>query len=132
MDLRVKKVQKRRKFSEDFKRKIVSDYETGGYSSAELSKLHNISVQSVYKWIYKYSSTNKKGYRVVEISESSDKKVKDLEQKIKELERIVGRKQIQIDFLDKMIDLASEELSIDIKKNYSTQPYSGLKNTDKK
>ena len=48
---------------------------------------------------------------------SSTKKMKDLEARIKELEGIVGCKQIEIDYLNKMIDIANDELNIDIKKN---------------
>ncbi len=118
MESTVKKIQKRRRFAEDFKKKIVKDFENGAYSVLELSKLHHIDFQIIYGWIYKYSNTNKKGYRVVEMTESSEKKVKSLEARIKELESIVGRKQIKIDFLEKMIDLAKEDLQIDIKKNY--------------
>ena len=44
----------------------------------------------------------------------------ELEQKVKELELAVGQKQIKIDYLEKMIDIAKEELDIDIKKNFST------------
>ena len=40
----------------------------------------------IYNWIYKFSTSNKKGYRVVEHQSSSQKKVKDLQAKIKELE----------------------------------------------
>ena len=59
---------------------------------------------------------NEKGYRVVEITESSDRKVKALEERIKELERALGRKQIQLDYCEKLIELACEEYGIDIKK----------------
>jgi hypothetical protein len=54
------------------------------------------------------------------MKESSEHKIKALEKKIKELERMVGMKQIKIDFLEKVIDLAKEEFKIDIKKNSDT------------
>ncbi len=129
MESTVRRIQKRRRFAEDFKKKIVKDFENGSYSVLELSKLHHIGFQTIYGWIYKYSNTSKKGYRVVEMTESSENKVKSLKQRIKELESIVGRKQIKIDFLEKMIDLAKEDLQIDIKKNYSTPQSDGLENT---
>ena len=124
----VRRIQKRRKFTNEFKKRIVQDYESGQYSVSDLSKLHSIANTQIYDWIYKFSTVNQKGYRIVEMKESSDTKVKQLEQRIKELERVVGQKQIKIDYLEKMIDLASEELNIDIKKNSDTQPSNGLKN----
>lgn len=39
-----------------------------------------------------------------------------LKQRIKDLEQKVGQKQIKIDYLEKMIDKAKDDLNIDIKK----------------
>lgn len=52
-------------------------------------------------------------------------KVKSLENRIKELERLLGQKQVKIDYMEKMIDLAKQEYDIDIKKNSDTPPSSG-------
>ena len=44
---------------------------------------------------------------------------------MRELEGMLGRKQIAIDYLEKLIELAEKELSIDIKKNLNTPPSNG-------
>ena len=124
MKISKQSIRKRRKFSEEFKVKLVRDFESGKFSVNELSKLHGVHVQNIYKWIYKYSTFSEKGYRIIEMKDSSEKKVKELEKRIKELESVVGRKQIMIDYLEQMIEVAKDELDIDIKKNYST-PQSG-------
>ena len=128
----IKKLRKRRVFSEEFKREIVSLFESGKFSVLQLEKLYGISDSSVYRWIYKFSTFNEKGIRVVEMKESSVHKLKELEQKIKELEQAVGQKQIMIDYLEKMIDIAKEDLDIDIKKNYGNQRSAGSDNIPKK
>lgn len=115
-------IRKTRRYSEEFKRQLVKDFESGQFSVLELSKLHGVRFQGIYEWIYKYSTFNEKGYRVVEMKESSLRKVKELEKRIKELESVVGRKQIMIDYLEQMMEVAKEELDIDIKKNFSTPP----------
>ena len=115
-------LRKRRRYSEDFKKKLVKEFESGQYSVTQLGRLYGICFQNIYNWIYKYSTFNEKGVRIVEDHQSSSKKLKLLEQQIKDLEALLGRKQIQVEFLEKMIDLASEELQVDIKKNYSTPP----------
>ncbi len=132
MQANLKKIRKHRKFSDDFKRDIVKTFETGKFSVLELGRLHSISVQIIYKWIYKFSTYNQKGFRMIEHSESSSKKVKELEAKIKSLEAVIGQKQIKIDFLEKMIDIAKEDLDIDIKKNYSTPQSNISKKTGSK
>ncbi|WP_224491652.1 transposase [Robertkochia flava] len=126
------KIRKSRHYSEDFKKQLVSEFESGKFSVLELSRLHGMPFQTIYKWIYKYSHFNKHGYRVIEMKDSSQQKIKELEQKIKMLERTVGQKQILIDYLEKMMEIAKEELDIDIKKNYSTPRSAGSGNTPKK
>lgn len=115
----------KRYFSDEFKKSLVKEYEKGKFSVQELSRLHQIDRHILYRWIHKHSIYNKSGIMVVEMSESSTKKLKEMEQRIKDLERIVGQKQIKIDYLEKMIDLASEKHDIDIKKNFDTPQSSG-------
>jgi transposase len=42
-----------------------------------------------------------------------------------ELERIVGQKQLEIDFLNKLLEIGSGELGIDLKKSFSPPPLNG-------
>ena len=121
-----------RRFTEDFQRQVVKEFEQGSLSVLQLSRLYGISNQSIYNWIYKFSTFNQKGSRIVEMKDSSATKMKEMEQRIKELERAVGQKQIKIDYLEKMIDIAKTELDIDIKKNYDTSQSGGSGNTHKK
>lgn len=132
MEVNKRILQKKRRYTEAFKRSIVADYESGKYSVYQIEKLHGIPHASIYNWIYKFSTFNEKGYRVIEMKKSSTSKVNDLEKRVKELERIVGQKQIKIDFLEKMIDVAKDELDIDIKKKFDTPPSAGLGKTNKK
>lgn len=124
MASKVQIIRKHRKFSEAYQRELVRLFEQGKYSVLQLEKLYGISGVVIYRWIYKYSRFNEHGYRIIEMKQSSTSKVNELEQRIKELEKIVGQKQIRIDFLEEMINVAKDELQIDIKKKYST-PRSG-------
>ena len=132
MQTKVKRLNKYRQFSEAFKRSIVSEFESGKYSVGELGRLYSISDKVIYRWIYKFSKFNKKGYRIVEMKASSSKKLKALEEKIKELERIVGQKQIMIDYYEQLLELAKQEYDIDLKKNSDTPPSAGSGKTDTK
>ena len=132
MKSNVRLLQKNRRYSEEFKKQIVADFETGKYSVSQLQKLHSIANSLIYGWIYKFSTFNEQGYRVVEMKDSSGKKLKDLEARNKELEAALGRKQIQLEYLEKMIELAKTELDIDIKKNYNTPQSTGSGITKKK
>jgi transposase len=131
MQAKVKAIRKKRVYSEDYKRELVRLFELGKFSVPQLGKLYGIQFSVIYRWIYNYSQFNEPGYRVIEMKQSSTTKLKAMEQRIKELEKIVGQKQIKIDFLEEMITVAKEELKIDIKKKYST-PRSSVSTKEKK
>ena len=118
-------------FTEDFKKSCVNDYETGQFSVLELSRLYKIQAIVIYRWIYKYSAYNKRRIKVVEMADSSKQKLKELQKRISDLERIVGQKQLNIDFLEKMIELAKDQYGIDVKKNFDTPPSTGSEKTSK-
>ena len=122
----------KRLFSEEFKKSRVKEYESGEFTVAELGRLFDIQSTVIYRWIHKYSLYNKKSLRIVEMGKSSTKKVKDLEKRIKELERVIGQKQLNIDYLEKLIEIADEEFDIDIRKKQNTPQSGGLEKTGKK
>ena len=125
-------IRKHRRFSEEFKRSIVKEFESGRFSVIQLEKLHNIANTIIYNWIYKYSTFNDKSIRIIEMKESSTNKIKELEKKVKELERVVGQKQLYIEYVEKMMEIAKDELGIDIKKNFDTPQSVGSDKTKKK
>jgi transposase-like protein len=131
MKANLRQLRKNRKYSDEFKKEIVSLFEKGKFSVIQLEKLYDIHNVTIYNWIYKFSTFNEKGIRVVEMKESSITKLSELEKKVKELEQIVGQKQIKIDYLEKMIDIAKDELNVDIKKNFNTSQSTGSAQTKK-
>lgn len=123
------RINQKRNFSEEFKKARIREYESGKFTIQELSRLFEIQSSIIYRWIYRYSVYNKKSVKVVEMADSGTKKLKDLESRIKDLERVVGQKQLTIDYLEKMIELAKEKYDIDIKKNSNTSQSNGSKRT---
>jgi transposase-like protein len=132
MNANLKEIRKHRVYSEEFKKEIVNFYESGKFSVLQMERLYGVNNVTIYNWIYKFSTFNEKGIRVVEMKDSNIEKLKHLELKIKELEQAVGQKQIKIDYLEKMIDIAKVEFSIDIKKNSNTPQSVGSLKTRKK
>lgn len=126
MQANLKKIRKKRVYSEAFKKEMVSLFESGKFSVLQLEKLYGVKNNSIYHWIYKYSTFNEKGVRVMEMKQSSTSKLKALSNQVKKLEQVVGQKQIQIDYLEQLIAMASEEFKVDIKKKCNIQPLNGL------
>jgi transposase-like protein len=117
--------RRHRTFSEEFKRKKVREIEQKITSIAEVSREYEVRASNVSKWLTKYSTNRMKAVRTIVESESDTRKIFDQQQKIAELERIIGQKQLQIDFQAKMMDLAEQEYGIDIKKKFEKRPLSG-------
>lgn len=118
-------IRKRRIFSEAFKRQKVQQIVAKELSIAEVSELYGVARMTVYRWLYKFSPHHKKGTTQVIQMESEEHKTKQLLKKVAELEQALGRKQLQIDYLEKLIAICSEELKIDLKKNFGQSPSNG-------
>ena len=125
----VKQVIRRRRFSEEFKRSRVRDFERGKLTVYQISKEYDLHPQLVYNWIRKYSAYHKKGYQIVVEEKSLGKKNQELRSRIEELEAMLGRKQMKIEYLEKLIELSSEDLGVDLQKKGGTAPWNGSGST---
>ena len=115
-----------RYFNETFKRLKVSEIERNILSIAELCREYQVSRAAVYKWIYKYSSMRKREIKQIIEPESETRKVLLLTQEVRELQRIIGEKQLKMDFLEKIIELTEKEYGFDIKKKFAVKPSCGI------
>jgi hypothetical protein len=73
----------------------------------------------------------KKEHKQVVEPKSDTQRIKMLEERIKELERIVGQKQLLLEFKDKMIEIAEATYNVDIKKKAGSKLSSGTTSTGK-
>lgn len=115
--------RRRRTFSKSFKRQKVQEYELGRTTIGEISKQYEVREANVYKWIAKFGTMKNKPERIVVETESDTRELLSLKNRLAELERVIGQKQILIDFQDKVIDFAEQEYGIDIKKKYGIKPF---------
>ena len=126
------KLRQQRYFSDTFKRQKVKELNNRLISVTELSKLYNVSPQSIYRWLHKYSPGLKRGEIQVVQMQSESQKTKELLKRLAELEQIVGQKQLHIDYLEKLIEIGSQELKLDLKKSFGTKPSATFTASSKK
>jgi transposase-like protein len=117
--------RRRRHFSEEFKVRKVREIDSGQCNIADICKEYEVSNVAVRRWRIKYSNKFKTSTRLIVESESDTKKIQELKAKIAELERLLGQKQVQLEFKDKMIELAEEVYKVDIKKKFDSKHSSG-------
>ena len=132
-DFKQKQIRRRvRYFSSSFKQRIVKEIEGNLVSVLEVSREYSVSTTAVYKWLNKYSIHRKRQVRQVIEPMSDTKKIKELRERIKELEQMVGQKQIELEFKEKMIEIAEQVYQIDIKKKFGSKRSSGSGSGEKK
>jgi len=107
----------RRVFSTTFKKEKVALLEQGKISVKELSKIYEVSETAIYNWKRQYSKY-KPSERVVVEKISEEKKNIELLQRIAELERIIGKKQMEIDYYRTTLEVISESAGEDLEKKY--------------
>jgi transposase-like protein len=118
-------IRKQRYFSETFKRAKVKELTEKQITMKEICELYKVSRQSVYTWLYRYSPHYEKGTNQIIEMESEARKSKLLLERVAELEGVIGRKQLTIDYLEKLIDVAGKELGYDLKKTFGPNSSNG-------
>ncbi len=111
-----------RRFSNNFKQKKVREIEIGKTKVSEIVKQYQVTATNVYRWIAKFGTMKNKQERLILETDSDTRQLLALKEKVAELEQIIGQKQVQLDFKEKMIEIAEEKYGIDIKKKHSTLP----------
>lgn len=118
-------IKRHRIFSEEFKKAKVKELVEKRVTILQLCRLYEVSRTAVYNWLYKYSPHYQRSCNLVVQMESEEYKTLQLLQRLAELERVVGQKQLEIDFLNKLLEVGSEEMGFDLKKNFSTRLSNG-------
>jgi transposase len=107
----------RRTFSTSFKKEKVELIDRGSISVSELTALYEVSAAAVYKWKKKYSKLPPSERIVVEkISEET--KNKELLSKIRDLEGVIGRKQLEIDYYKAALEVIKQNEGEDLLKKH--------------
>lgn len=126
-----KYLKQRRTFSATLRKQVVREVESGKLGVASAAREYQVSATTIYRWIYRYSTLNQKGAVLVVDKQSRNDQLLNLEKRIAELEQAVGQKQMKIDFYEKFIELASEEVGQDLKKKYVRAASSGSSSINK-
>ena len=109
-----------RVFSLEFKKEKVALIEQGKLSVSDVCKTYEVSQTAFRKWLKKFGSLKPTERIVVEKTSEQVKNVELLKQ-IAELERVIGKQQLQLIYKDALIQSINKEIGVDIEKKYKTQ-----------
>src|SRR2546421_518553 len=91
--------KERKKFSREFKVKVVEAYESG-VSAVELSRQFDIHPNIIYSWAREYRQDPANAFQTARDQNDSSRAE---EQRIAELERMIGRLALENEFLKKAL-----------------------------
>ena len=98
-------VARRRRFTTEQKLLVVNETLQPGMSISYVARRHGLSPSLVFRWRRLMSEGGKEAVRVDEgVIAASE--VRRLEQRVRELERLLGRKTMEIEILKEALDLA--------------------------
>jgi transposase len=120
------KKKKQQYYSEEFKWQVVQDVLEGKYSKEEARRIHNISSNcAVLYWMRKYSGNNnyrQGGVPLDKVSQMNNmKELSEKDKRIKELEEELNREKLRADLWQKMVEVAENQLNLDIRKKYGAK-----------
>jgi transposase-like protein len=120
-----------RTFSSELKVKLVKDIMEKRSTVKQISDYYGVSQAAIYKWLDKFSPEYTKSVQIVVQMESEAEKTKVLMQRVAELERALGRKTLEVMYLEKIMELA-KDAGIDVKKNFEQKGLSGSEEKNSK
>ena len=122
-----------RRYSSAFKQKVISEIESGKLTRTEASKLYGISGGSTINTWLRRSGKKYLLNKIVRVELKSEvSKLKQLEKEKKELESALANAHLKLITYETLIEVAEEELGVDIKKNLkSGQLNSAIKGVKK-
>src|SRR5438270_9085281 len=104
-------VARRRRFSTNLKLAVVGETMQPGISMSYVARRHGLSPSLVFRWRSLMSEGGREAVRadddVVPASEA-----RRLEEKVRDLERLLGRKTMEVEILKEALDLARSKKQI--------------------
>lgn len=119
-----------RTFTEDARKAILKEIQNG-LSKAEACRKYGMSDTTIYRWLDKYSTSYKKKPKQLIQSTKEANNYKEFQVELKHAYELLGRSQMEVMFLTKVLDTISEEYQIDFKKKFDMKLSNGSKKIKK-
>jgi len=115
-------------YSEEFKWQVVQEILSGRMTKEEARRVYNVKGKSdILYWIRQFSGI--KNYKLAGSKTLTDhaeifqmKELSKKDKRIKELEEELKREKLRADLWQKIVELAEDQLNIDIRKKYGAKP----------
>jgi transposase-like protein len=100
------------------KEAIIAEYLVGNISYRKLAKKHEIDFRLIHSWVLKFQG---KPLRKIKPTVPIEKIEEELPTDVNQLQQELRKAKLQNKLLNTMIDIAEEQLNIDIRKKSGTK-----------
>lgn len=107
--------RRRRRFTDSFRKDQVSMIESGKTTVKEVSKLYEVKVANVNRWLRKFGKKPLAEQIIVGSPKDFDR-VRDLEKENKKLKELIGAQQVELVYKSELLEMARERLGDDFEK----------------
>ena len=115
-----------RRYSEPFKLKILDELTIGKLNKSQLGKLYGINPTTINEWIRKYNRKDLMNTRVKVETKDEISRIKALQKEIKQLKKLLLKKDLDAMVLDSYLEVAAEDLGYksvsELKKKLPIKP----------
>lgn len=121
------------KYSEAFRRKVIEEYLNSNVTKMFLVRKYGIKIKSgIQRWMKLYGYTDRKqpfvinfnaasSYALIRKMDTSKASKKQLEEKVKELERLLEDEKLRSEAYERIIEKAEKEFKVPIRKKPNTK-----------
>lgn len=107
------------RYSEAFKRKVVSEIESGKYTQAEAMQIYGIKGSGTIRyWIKKSGKEELLSKKIWVETVDDTKRINELQKEIKQLKEALADSHLENILTKNLLKAADEHFGIDIKKNF--------------
>ena len=100
--------ERRRRYSAEQKLALVEETMQPGMTVSAVARLHGVSPSLLFKWRQLMSQGGRAAVRADEDVVAASK-VRELEHRVRELERLLGRKTLEVEVLKEALSVAREK-----------------------
>lgn len=105
------------RYSEEFKRMVVEEIETGVMSVTQACRYYGISVRvSIYKWMEVYGTSKQKGQKVLVMGYKEENELVRLRRELALLKKELEEAELRAIAWKSMVDAIEQDLGLPVKK----------------
>lgn len=108
-----------KKYDQNLKEKVTSDYLSGGGTYRQLQSKYGIDFRLIHHWVQEFKGISRKNAKVSK--KQTVKLEDDLPKEVKQLQNELRQARLYNKLLEALVDIGKEQYGIDLRKKTGTK-----------